>query len=203
MRAAASVSISRTTPSPPVVFTLAARAVANSILAHAQRIGILERFGGSVQAVSHVRVHRAQPGECRPRAHAAGDGFIVRKLAAPAVRAESMPPIVRLFIVPWLAAGILCGSAWANALNRTSTMRCEVSTFPPATDAGWTALTTVPAGATTFNRRHQSGAGRHVALKQTTKDVGDCRNRDRFHGVDGAGALAAALPVKSTSACCP
>jgi len=60
-----------------------------------------------------------------------------------------MPPIVRLFIVPWLAAGIRSGTAWANALNSTSTMRCDISTLPPATDAGGFALTTVPCGAIT------------------------------------------------------
>jgi hypothetical protein len=40
-------------------------------------------------------------------------------------------------------------TAWANALNKTSTMRCDVSTFPPATDAGGFAFTTVPLGAIT------------------------------------------------------
>jgi hypothetical protein len=54
-----------------------------------------------------------------------------------------------LFIVPWLAAGTRPGRAFDSALNSTSTIRCEVSTFPPATEAGGFALTTVPNGATT------------------------------------------------------
>src|SRR5437867_9696913 len=41
------------------------------------------------------------------------------------------------------------GIARASALNKTSTIRCDVSTLPPATEAGGFALTTVPGGAIT------------------------------------------------------
>ena len=58
-----------------------------------------------------------------------------------------MPPSARLFIVPALAAGMRAGSARARARSRTSTIRCEVSTFPPATAAGKRAWTTEPSGA--------------------------------------------------------
>ena len=50
-------------------------------------------------------------------------------------------------MVPWLAAGMREGAALASARNKVSTMRCDVSTFPPATAAGGLALTIVPLGA--------------------------------------------------------
>jgi hypothetical protein len=53
-----------------------------------------------------------------------------------------------LFIVPLDAAGTLPGMALASAPSRTSVIRWEVSTFPPATAAGGRALTTLPSGAT-------------------------------------------------------
>src|ERR1043165_1152038 len=77
-----------------------------------------------------------------------------------------MPPIVRLFIVPWLAAGIRSGTAWANALNNTSTMRCDISTFPPATDPGGFPSTS------------------HLPRHQTANHVQHCRNRDRLDCID-------------------
>ena len=57
--------------------------------------------------------------------------------------------MVRLFIVPWLAAGMSPGSAAASAPSATSTIRCEVSTLPPATAAGGRGFTRDPSGATT------------------------------------------------------
>src|SRR4029079_8706440 len=53
---------------------------AQTIFAHAQRIRILERLGGRVQTVRHVVVHATHSVEHWPRAHAAGDRFVVRKL---------------------------------------------------------------------------------------------------------------------------
>jgi len=50
-------------------------------------------------------------------------------------------------IDPQLAAGILSGSAGASARNSTSTIRCEVSTLPPATAAGNRQFTMLPSGA--------------------------------------------------------
>src|SRR4051812_636665 len=41
------------------------------------------------------------------------------------------------------------GSAFDSALNTTSVILCEVSTLPPATEAGCLAFTTVPEGAIT------------------------------------------------------
>src|SRR5439155_1009842 len=43
--------------------------------------------------------------------------------------------MVRLFMVPDAAAGMRSGTACARARRSASTIRCEVSTFPPATDA--------------------------------------------------------------------
>ena len=54
--------------------------------------------------------------------------------------------MVKLLIVPALAAGIRSGIARASARSSTSTIRCEVSTFPPATAAGGRASTTLPSG---------------------------------------------------------
>jgi hypothetical protein len=51
------------------------------------------------------------------------------------------------------AAGITAGSAFASAPSTTSVMRCDVSTFPPATAAGMRALTMVPSGAITSTGR--------------------------------------------------
>jgi hypothetical protein len=61
----------------------------------------------------------------------------------------------RLFIVPWLAAGMRSGSACASAPSTTSTMRCEVSTLPAATAAGDCALTRQSAGASTVTGAKQ------------------------------------------------
>ncbi len=64
-----------------------------------------------------------------------------------------MPPMVRLFMVPELAAGMRPGRAEASARNKVSTIRCDVSTFPPATAAGAMAFTMVPSGAITRTGR--------------------------------------------------
>ena len=56
-----------------------------SILAHTQRVRVLERFRRRVQTVRHVRVHAAHAVERRPRTHPASDCFVIRKLL-------SLPP---------------------------------------------------------------------------------------------------------------
>src|SRR3989442_3283366 len=65
----------------------------------------------------------------------------------------SGPPIVTLFIVPWLWAGTVSASGSDSARNRTSTIRCEVSTFPAATAAGGRGLTKLPSFAKTRRGR--------------------------------------------------
>ena len=47
-------------------------------------------------------------------------------------------------MVPWLAAGMISGTAMDNAPSITSTIRWEVSTLPPATAAGKTASSRLP-----------------------------------------------------------
>src|SRR5258706_4306749 len=91
--------------------------------------------------------------------------------------------MVRLFIVPEAAAGMRSGIAWASALRSTSTMRCEVSTLPPATAAGGLALTTVPAGAITLiGRIRPAVAGALVAGEQ-------CDEAKPAHARQGSGDL--------------
>ena len=60
----------------------------------------------------------------------------------------SKPPIVMLFMVPLQAAATRPGMACDSAPSTTSTMRCEVSTLPPATALGKAQCTTVPSSAT-------------------------------------------------------
>ena len=56
-------------------------------------------------------------------------------------------PNVTLFIVPWPWAGT--GTARPSADMTTSTIRLDVSVFPPTTAAGGRAFTRHPSGATT------------------------------------------------------
>src|SRR6185369_17790674 len=110
--------------------------------------------------------------------------------------------MVRLVIVPWLAAGIRLGTAWANDLNNTSTMRCDISTLPPATDAGGFAFTTVPRGAIT------SMGSINPALAGTSPPIRQRNTYDTAETVIASTALIApatcgALPVKSTDARSP
>ena len=74
-------------------------------------------------------------------------------------------------MVPEAAAGIRSGIACASARSRTSTMRCEVSTFPPATAAGGRAFTTVPDGRDHLDRPHQSGGRRHIFGQQAAEYI--------------------------------
>src|SRR5258705_8260257 len=79
--------------------------------------------------------------------------------------------LVRLFMVPDAAAGTRSGAACASARRTTSTMRCEVSTFPPATAAGGRAFTIVPLGAiTSMGRIKPAGAGKTSPHKNPKKD---------------------------------
>jgi hypothetical protein len=76
-------------------------------------------------------------------------------------------PKVTLFIVPCPWAGT--GSASPSAAKSASTMRPDVSTFPAATAAGGSALTSEPSGALT-----ETGAnappdeGKSGAVRQRT-----------------------------------
>src|ERR1051325_8885001 len=66
-------------------------------------------------------------------------------------------------------------------------MRCEVSTLPPATDAGGFAFTT--ARRDHFDRLDEPGTRRHFAINQTTKDITHRRHCNRFDRIDRANNL--------------
>src|SRR5581483_901730 len=53
--------------------SLPAGIFANAVLAHAQRISVLERFRGCVETVRHVRMGRAHAVQLWPRTHSTGD----------------------------------------------------------------------------------------------------------------------------------
>ncbi len=92
-------------------------------------------------------------------------------------------------MVPWLAAGMREGAALASARNKVSTMRCDVSTFPPATAAGGLAFTTVPAGAITRMGRIRPEVAGYIFGEETTKNVVDGGDGDGFDSVHISGAL--------------
>jgi hypothetical protein len=121
-------------PSPPRNFPAPPEPMRGSVAADAEWVGVFERFDGRVERVGHVGLHAGDAVEAGARAHAAGGGFVVGEGLAGA-RVDT-PPMVRLLMVPALAAGTRDGMAWASARSRTSTMRCEVSTLPPATGRG-------------------------------------------------------------------
>ena len=65
-------------------------------------------------------------------------------------------------------------------------MRCEVSTFPPATAAGGRAFTTVPAGAITSIGRIRPAVAGTSSCEQATEHVKAGGVRDRLDRVDAA-----------------
>ena len=75
--------------------------------------------------------------------------------------------MVKLFIVPWLWAGTVSANGSESARKRTSTIRCDVSTFPAATAPGGRGQTKLPSLASTRNARREpafrgaSGSVRH------------------------------------------
>ena len=181
-----STSISRIIPSPPRNFPVTAAACPQRILSYPQRVRIFQRLCRSVQRIRHVGVHTGNPGLAGPCAHSAGDSLVVGERFARCGRIECMPPMVKLFIVPEAAAGMRSGMACANARSSTSTMRCDVSTFPPATAAGGRAFTMVPSGAMTWIGRIRPGCGRNVFRQQAAKYVEACRVCDRPHRIHAA-----------------
>ncbi len=68
-------------------------------------------------------------------------------------------------------------------------MRCEVSTFPPATAAGGERVDDRAGGSDHANRSHQAGRGRDLLVEQASENVEDGGLRDGRDGVDAAGAL--------------
>ncbi len=113
--------------------------------------------------------------------------------------------MVRLFMVPWDAAGTRWGAAWARAPRITSTMRWEVSTLPPATAAGGRASTTVPGVVRTSTGRRQP------ALAGMSRPWAAARERSTYRAADRVMARTAltlprtwgAEPVKSRTRLSP
>ena len=139
---------------------------------------------------------------CTPETPACRDGRPSRRQSFRSRRrvhrcVESMPPMVRLFMVPDEAAGMRSGIACASARSSTSTMRCEVSTLPPATAAGRTRVDDGSFGRDELNRTHESGGRRNILAQQAAEDVEAGGVGDGFDGVDAAFDLRS-LPVKST-----
>src|SRR4030088_2592403 len=62
--------------------SLASGSLADAVLTHAQRVRVLERLSRRIQTVRHVRVGRIHPVKLGSRAHAASNGFVVRKFGA-------------------------------------------------------------------------------------------------------------------------
>ena len=67
----------------------------------------------------------------------------------------SWPPMIMLFMVPWEDAGMRSGMAWLMAASRTSVMRWDVSTLPPATPRWGSGSTRLPRGVMTSTGRRQ------------------------------------------------
>ena len=89
--------------------------------------------------------------------------------------------MVTLFMVPWLSAGTRSGAATANARNTVSTIRCEVSTLPPATAAPFAAFTTEPGGAITVTGpKHPSLVGADPILIVLDREAARQKNPKGF-----------------------
>ena len=92
-----------------------------------------QRLDRRIQRIRHVRMMPAGAGTLRRATQSARDRFVVRIGHGP--DRGSIPPMVRLFIVPDSPPGSAL-ERLRQRPQRPSTIRCEVSTFPPATAAG-------------------------------------------------------------------
>ena len=81
------------------------------------------------------------------------------------------------------------GTACASAPKSTSTIRCEVSTFPAETARGERAATTLPGRGDQAGRRQRTLVRRYSAAGGAQEHVEQRRRRDRLDGVDGAADL--------------
>ena len=110
--------------------------------------------------------------------------------------------MVKLFMVPRLAAGIRSGRAWASAPSTTSTIRCEVSTLPPATAWGGSASRMLPLGTTTrtgANAPLLAGMSAPVTQRATYQVADSVMARTAFSGPATAGLDPAQSTVISPS----
>jgi len=112
------------------------------------------------------------------------------------------PPKVKLFIVPWLAAGMRSGNACASAPSTTSTMRWLVSMLPTATAAGKSGLSKLCGGTMTVTGWKQpwlTGMS-SCASKRTQYQVAERTTDSTAFRLP---ATCGALPLKSTVICEP
>jgi hypothetical protein len=110
-----------------------------------------------------------------------------------------VPPIATLFIEPALAAGMRSGAAAASARRRTSTIRCDVSTLPPATAAGNIALTMEPSGATIVNGSARPSFGGTSPSASAANTYSTAERVTAKLALSGP-AVCGALPAKSMRA---
>ena len=89
-------------------------------------------------------------------------------------------------MVPALAAGTRSGTACASARSSTSTMRCEVSTLPPATAAGGSASTMLPAGVRKRERPQNARGRGRIVRQQAAQHIKARRERDGAHRIHAA-----------------
>ena len=162
-----SISYSRTIPSPPRHLP-APPLPCRSRSDEADRQVVLERFDRRVARVAHVRVHAADAVETRPCAHAAADGFVVGKRPAVARIDAAKRDIVHRALA---GSGDAIRQRRASAPRTTSVMRCEVSTFPPATAEGRRALTIVPAGAISRTAPRNASVVEHIVIDQAAEPI--------------------------------
>ncbi len=86
-------------------------------------------------------------------------------------------------MVPAAAAEMRSGMAWARAFNRTSTMRWEVSTLPPATAECGLASRRCPGAKT----RMDASARRHwMSSRSRQRKKAKEAEENGFHSVNGA-----------------
>ena len=133
-----------------------------------------------------MRVHCVHAICVRPRAHAAGHGFVVGKLCAAArIDAANRQVVHRSLARGWdfvWQSFAQCFEQHVNnalrsfdvAARNRSRMRCVDHRALWSDD---------------FNWRHEAGAGGHVTRKQTAKDIRHSGNCDRFDRVDWPGDL--------------
>ena len=92
-------------------------------------------------------------------------------------------------MVPELAAGMRSGSACASARRSVSTMRCDVSTLPPATAAGGDGVYDAALGREDLHGAHETGCRDGARRQQAAEDIKDCGPGDGVDGVEAAGSL--------------
>ena len=141
----------------------------------------------------------AGAGGLRRGSVAARDGFVIRIRLGSANRRGSMPPMVRLFMVPELAAGMRSGSAGARRAQEgvdDALRGFDIATGDGCRRAG---VHDGALGRKDLDGAHKSGGSDGAGRKQAAEDVEHSRPGDGVDGVDAAGDLRICA-LKSTTA---